>query len=94
MRCNWEDCPSAPPPNPIPPPAPALPATSSPLQPSQAHLDDLGQVAADEVLGGFRCPELVPPDLPVDIAPHRLLVPKHLPVGARQAAEGPGEQVV
>ena len=68
---------------PLYPPTPTPSLTSSPLQPSLAHLDDLGQVAADEVLGGLRCPEFVPADLPVVIAPHNLLVPKHILVGAR-----------
>lgn len=37
-----------------------------PLQPFQAHLVDLGQVAADEVLGGLRCPEFMSADLLAD----------------------------
>ena len=72
MRCSWEDCPSIPPPIWPLPPTPAFPPTSGPLQPSQACLDDLGQVVVDEVLGGLRCPEFVSAELPVDIDPHSL----------------------
>lgn len=69
-------------------------ALSLPLQPFQSHLGGLGQVAADEVLGGVGGPELVPAHLLEDIAPHNLLVPKYLLLASWEAAEGPGEQVI
>lgn len=69
-------------------------ALSLPLQPFQSHVGGLGQVAADEVLGGVGGPELVPARLLEDIALLNLLVPKYLLMGSWEAAEGPWEQVI